>query len=41
VEFPNGQVLKLTQLVAGQTARVLQLPAVIHSLPARSTRALS
>ena len=26
VEFPNGQVLKLTQLVAGQTATVLQLP---------------
>src|SRR5436305_12601776 len=23
VEFPNGQVLKLTQLVPGQTARVL------------------
>ena len=30
VEFPNGQLLKLTQLVAGQTARVLQLPAVIQ-----------
>jgi hypothetical protein len=26
LEFPNGQVLKLTQLVAGQTATVLQLP---------------
>jgi len=28
LEFPNGQVLKLTQLVAGQTATVLQLPVV-------------
>ena len=26
LEFPNGQVLKLTQLAAGQTATVLQLP---------------
>jgi hypothetical protein len=26
LEFPNGQVLKVTQLVAGQTATVLQLP---------------
>ena len=26
LEFPNGQVLKITQLVAGQTATVLQLP---------------
>ena len=26
LEFPNGQVLKLTQLVPGQTATVLQLP---------------
>lgn len=26
LEFPNGQVLKLRQLVAGQTATVLQLP---------------
>jgi hypothetical protein len=29
LEFPNGQVLKLTQLVAGQTATVLQLPVAI------------
>ncbi|MGN6411631.1 MAG: hypothetical protein ACTHK9_09295 [Nitrobacter sp.] len=27
LEFPNGQVLKITQLVSGQTATVLQLPA--------------
>jgi len=26
LEFPNGQVLKVRQLVAGQTATVLQLP---------------
>ena len=26
LEFPDGQVLKVTQLVAGQTATVLQLP---------------
>src|SRR5579863_9962286 len=26
LEFPNGQVLKIGQLVAGQTATVLQLP---------------
>ncbi len=32
LEFPNGQVLKLTRLVAGQTATVLQLPvATLHS----------
>ena len=30
LEFPNGQVLKLTQLVAGQTATVLQLPVAIE-----------
>ena len=26
LEFPNGQILKVTRLVAGQTATVLQLP---------------
>jgi hypothetical protein len=31
LEFPNGQVLKVAQLVAGQTATVLQLPvAIVH-----------
>ena len=30
LEFPNGQVLKITQLVAGQTATVLQLPVATH-----------
>src|SRR5215469_7025945 len=30
LEFPNGQVLKVTQLVAGQTATVLQLPVAIE-----------
>jgi hypothetical protein len=34
LEFPNGQVLKLAQLVAGQTATVLQLPvATQHPEP--------
>jgi hypothetical protein len=28
LEFPNGQVLKVTRLAAGQTATVLQLPVV-------------
>ena len=27
LELPGGDIVKLTQLVAGQTARVLQLPA--------------
>src|SRR5215469_4896925 len=27
LEFPNGQIVKVTRLVAGQTATVLQLPA--------------
>src|SRR5262249_29208819 len=30
LEFPNGQVLKLTELAAGQTATVLQLPVAIE-----------
>jgi hypothetical protein len=30
LEFPNGQILKLTQLVAGQIATVLQLPVAQH-----------
>ena len=30
LEFPDGQVLKVAQLVAGQTATVLQLPIAIH-----------
>ena len=44
LEFPNGQVLKITQLVGGQTATVLQLPVAtrrpsmlkLKSLPAWS-----
>ena len=31
LEFPNGQVLKLTQLVPGQTATVLQLPVATRN----------
>ena len=30
LEFPNGQILKIRQLVAGQTATVLQLPVATH-----------
>ena len=30
LEFPDGQVVKLTQLVAGQTATVLQLPVAVE-----------
>lgn len=34
LEFPNGQVLKVTRLAAGQTATVLQLPvAAQHTEP--------
>jgi len=28
LEFPNGQIVKIDRLIAGQTATVLQLPAV-------------
>jgi hypothetical protein len=38
LEFPNGQVLKLTQLVAGQTATVLQLPVATQHLEHVETR---
>ena len=30
LEFPNGQILKIKQLAAGQTATVLQLPVATH-----------
>jgi hypothetical protein len=30
LEFPDGRIVKVTRLVAGQTATVLQLPAVIR-----------
>jgi hypothetical protein len=30
LEFPNGQVVKLTHLIAGQSARVLQLPIAVE-----------
>ncbi len=32
LEFPNGQVVKVTRLVAGQTATVLQLPVATQHL---------
>jgi hypothetical protein len=30
LEFPNGQIVKVTRLVAGQAATLLQLPAVLR-----------
>jgi hypothetical protein len=41
LEFPNGQVLKLTQLVAGQTATVLQLPVATEHHEHVETRHVS
>jgi hypothetical protein len=38
LEFPNGQVLKLTRLVAGQSATVLQLPVATQRHPHVETR---
>jgi hypothetical protein len=39
LEFPDGRVLKVTQLVAGQTATVLQLPVAIqHPEPVETGR---
>lgn len=38
VEFPDGQILKLTQLAAGQTATVLQLPVGADHLDHIETR---
>jgi len=30
LEFPDGEIVKVTRLVAGQTATVLQLPASVQ-----------
>jgi hypothetical protein len=30
LEFPGGQIVMVTRLIAGQTATVLQLPASVH-----------
>jgi hypothetical protein len=38
LEFPNGQVLKITRLVAGQSATVLQLPVTTQRPHAAETR---
>jgi hypothetical protein len=38
LEFPNGQVLKLARLVAGQSATVLQLPVATQRHPHVETR---
>jgi hypothetical protein len=39
LEFPDGQIVKVTRLVAGQTATVLQLPAstLDHETPPQKT----
>jgi hypothetical protein len=42
LEFPNGQLLKVTQLVPGQTATVLQLPvAMQHPEPVEAAKVRS
>jgi hypothetical protein len=38
VEFPDGQVVLLTRLRAGQRATVLQLPASAHATPGQPTQ---
>ena len=38
LEFPNGQILKLAQLVPGQRATVLQLPVAAHPAEHVETR---
>jgi hypothetical protein len=37
VEFPDGQIVKVTRLVAGQTATVLQLPAAAQHQGRKTT----
>jgi len=39
LEFPDGQVVRLTQLCEGQRATVLQLPAAAHPAPAQKAAA--
>jgi hypothetical protein len=38
IEFPDGRVVLLTRLRAGQRATVLQLPANPHAIPDRTVR---
>jgi hypothetical protein len=38
IEFPNGQLVLLTRLRAGQHATVLQLPAAAHPISALKTQ---
>jgi len=43
LEFPDGQIVKVTRLVAGQTATVLQLPAATldhKTAPQRAARTI-
>jgi hypothetical protein len=37
IEFPNGRIVLVTDLRPGQRARVLQLPVVAQTAPARAT----
>jgi hypothetical protein len=36
LEFPGGQIVMVTRLIAGQTATVLQLPASVHERSAKA-----
>ena len=41
LEFPDGRIVKVTRLVAGQTATVLQLPAAAQHQGRQSTPQIS
>ena len=41
LEFPDGEIVKVTRLVAGQTAMVLQLPAAAQRQDRRTMRQTS
>jgi hypothetical protein len=38
LEFPSGQIVMVTRLIPGQTATVLQLPAVAHDRDGGTTQ---
>jgi hypothetical protein len=41
LEFPDGLIVKVTRLVEGQTATVLQLPASVQHEDRKSTSQMS
>jgi hypothetical protein len=41
LEFPDGLIVKVTRLVEGQTATVLQLPAAMQHQDRKSTSQMS